>query len=219
MKNPSERGFTLIEMLVVLTLMVILMTMAVPVLTTTMRQAKIRGAAAEVGTLLRRARLEAIKSSCPAIVRTVDAVGKEPARFEAFADCSQPVDGQPDADRQIVGTVHLPTGVTLKAPPNVVGKDSITGFSDNPADPSGARVAIFSGDGSLVFLKSDGSLESKAGGGAFRLGDPIGNFLEVRVLYSATGRIELRKCLVCANEADSNDWKAEGEGGKAWAWK
>lgn len=218
MKN-RQRGFTLIELLVVMALMLVLMTLAVPVIWTTMRQAKIRGAASEVSALMRRARLEAIKSSCPAIVRAVDAVGREPARFEAFADCTQPMDGEPDADRQIVGTVHLPTGVVLKAPPDVVGKDSIDDFSPNPADPSGAHVALFRGDGSLAFFKNDGSLDSQAGGGAFRLGDPLGNFLEVRVLYPATGRIELRKCLVCANESDVSDWKAEGEGGKAWAWK
>lgn len=201
-----QRGFTLIELLVVMTLMLILMTLAVPVIWSTVRQGKIRGAASEVSTLMRRARLEAIKNSCPAIVRTVDAVGNEPARVEAFADCTQPMDGEPDADRPILGTIHLPNGVRFMAPPDVAGKDSIDLLSDNPADPSGAKVAIFQGDGSVDET------------GAFRLGDDLGNFLEVRVAPAATARIELRKCLVCASDVPG-DWRAQGEGGQSWVWK
>jgi hypothetical protein len=156
---------------------------------------------------MRRARLEAIKHSCPAIVRMVDAVGREPARLEAFADCTSPQDYEPDADRPIVGTVHLPRGITFKAPPALLGKSSISGLSENKADSTVAKMAIF---------QQDGSIDET---GAFRLGDEVGNFLEVRVEPKATARIEVRKCLACTNEADDKDWYADGNGGKAWAWK
>ncbi|MFL6193425.1 MAG: Tfp pilus assembly protein FimT/FimU [Thermoanaerobaculia bacterium] len=207
MKN-RQRGFTLIELLVVMTLMLVLMTLAVPVIWSTMRQGKIRGAATETAVLMRRARLEAIKDSCLAIVRIVDAVGNEPARVEAFADCTQPPDYEPDADRPLLGTIHLPNGVRFMAPPDLEGKDSLSNtLSENPADSSAARMAIFESNGSVRDI------------GGIRFGDDLGNFLEVWVEPAATARIEIHKCRLCTNAEERKDWQAQGDGGQSWEWK
>lgn len=199
----AARGFTMIETLVVLTLLAILMSFAIPSLLNMVRQGKLRGAADETATLMRLARLEAIKRSCPTIVRILETDGDNPERVEAVVDCNN--DGLQDADKKSLGTMPLPPRVHHLAPPNLAGKDSVDVFSDDPAGGD-ANVAIFQGNGSIDEV------------GAFRFGDETGNFLEVRVAPQATARIEVRKCLVCASD-DESDWFANGEAGRAWTWK
>lgn len=199
-----QRGFTMIEMLVVLALMALLMTFAIPSLLTTLRQGKVRGAANEAATLMRLARLEAIKRSCPTLVRILPADGGNPQRLEGIVDCDS--NGvQDDGIPPLVGVV-LPARVSFLAPPDLAGVASVAGFSPDPNDPAAANVAIFRGDGSVPEL------------GAFRFGDQAGNFLEVRVEPAATARIEVRKCLLCTDADVDDDWKANGDDGKAWKW-
>lgn len=204
MKKPqygrSPSGFTLIEMLVVMALMIILLLFAVPALQTTMRQGKLRSAATDATSLMRLARLEAIRRSCTTLVRIVES----PPQVEGFTDCDE--DGKADDDKPILGRFPLATGVHLMAPPNLEGKDSVEGFS---ADPNGgdANVAIFQPDGSIDEI------------GGFRFGDDVGNFLEVWVEPEATARIEIRKCRLCTDAGNEADWYAQGAGGEAWTWK
>src|SRR6476646_5278833 len=110
MKNPMSdrgvRGFTLIELLTVMALMLILMLFAVPSLMSTMRAAKIRGMASETATLMRQARLAAIKFSCPAIVRIVPADANGGDRVQGLTDCNG--DGLVDAGQNPLGTYPLP---------------------------------------------------------------------------------------------------------------
>lgn len=200
----AVRGFTLIETLVVLVFLGILLTFAVPSLFTVMRQGKLRGAADGAATLMRQARLEAIKQSCPVIVRPLVADATNPDRLEGVVDCDG--DGLQDGDRSSLGTLPVPSRTHLLAPPDQAGKDSVAGLS---ADPAGGdvNVAIFRGDGSVQAT------------GSFRFGDDFGNFLEVRVSPAATARVEVRKCLACTNADDASDWYANGDGGRAWTWK
>jgi len=203
MKKPQSgrgpRGFTLIEMLVVLAILMILLLFAVPALQTAMRQGKLRGMANETATVMRLARLAAIKNSCPSIVKIV--IDSSP-RVEGFPDCDG--NGVLDADKKTLGSFPLPYGVHFLAPPNLQGNASIDGLS---ADPGGgaANVAIFQPDGSIQKI------------GAFRFGDDVGNFLEVSVSPQATARIEVHKCLLCT--ANPADWYANGDNGKSWVWK
>ena len=197
-QGRAARGFTMIETLLVLVLMLILMTFAIPSLLNMVRQGKLRGAADETATLMRLARLEAIKRSCPTVVRILDADGTTPERVEAIVDCNN--DGLQDADKKSLGTLPLPQRVHHLAPPNLAGKDSVDVFSTDLAGGD-ANVAIFQGDGSI------------RDPGAFRFGDETGNFLEVRVAPKATARIEVRKY------ADDSNWYANGEAGRAWTWK
>lgn len=212
MKEPQcgrgPRGFTLIEMLVTLAILMILMLFAVPVLQTATRRSKLRGTANETASVMRLARLEAIKRSCTSIVRINKvAVGggtQRDYRVEGFPDCDG--NGVADADKPSLGAFSLPYGVHFLAPPNLTDAASIGGLS---ADPGGgaANVAIFRGDGSIQDI------------GGFRFGDDDGNFLEVWVSPAATARIEVHKCLLCTDASVRADWYAYGDNGKAWVWK
>jgi prepilin-type N-terminal cleavage/methylation domain-containing protein len=199
MKNRAmkgrDAGFTLIEALVVLVILLILALIGAPPLFTTMRQGKIRGIAYETVTLMRLARLDAIRHSGQGVVEVVpgDAdVGELPA-VRAFSDRNS--NGVQDAGEPVLGRHELPTRVEHRSPG---GGPSISGFA-----ASGGR-AVFRGNGSVVDV------------GAFRFADDHDNFLEVAVISSA-GRIEVRKCRACEAD-DPADWFAQGEGW-TWEWK
>jgi prepilin-type N-terminal cleavage/methylation domain-containing protein len=202
-----QRGFTLIEMLVVLAIMVVVLTLAVPSLLTTMRQGKLRGAAGDTVTLMRLARLEAIKRSCPTLVRVVPAAGRDPERVEGIVDCDS--NGIQDANAAPLGSIPLPAQVHLLAPPDLAGASSVLGFCPDPKDPA-TNAAIFNGNGSVCAVRAVSG---------FHFGDDAGNFLEVRVAPAATARIEVRKCKLCTDAASVTDWYAAGDGGGAWTWK
>jgi hypothetical protein len=170
-----------------------------------MRQGKIRGTATETATLMRLARLEAIKRSCTSIVRIAEAVDANPAHVEGFPDCDG--DGLADANKPTLGSFPLPNGVHFLAPPNLAAEDSVGGLSTDPNPDGDANVAIFQPDGSIRDI------------GGFRFGDDAGNFLEVWVAPAATARIEIHKCRACTDATDRTDWYAAGEGGEAWQWK
>lgn len=206
MKKPQcgrgRGGFTLIEMLVVLCIMIILMLFAVPALRTYVRQGKLWGVANQTRTLMQQARLEAIRRSCPTIVRIVDTAN--PPRVEGFPDCDN--DCVLDADKLSLNNFPLPGDVHFLAPPDLKGKDSIGDLS-SVAACGDAHVAVF----------QPGGLIQDPGG--FRFGDDYGNFLEVWVASKATARPEIHKCLLCTDAANDADWYANGENGKAWVWK
>lgn len=207
----GERGFTLIEMLVVMALMIVLMAIALPTLMTTMRAGKLRGVANQAAVLMRLARLDAIKHSAQGIVYIVPSAPGQPGRIEAFSDRNS--NGAQEADEPILGTFVLPNGVDFVAPGGLVGAASVL---DLTADADGGpNEAVFQRDGSILAT------------GAFRIGDVPGNFLEVRIEPRATARVEVRKCLACTDPADSDDWQASGDNashlgkaGAAWeSWK
>ncbi len=207
----AERGFTLIELLVVIVLAMILMALAFPTLQTALRSGKLRGAANQTMTLMRLARLEAIKFSGQGIVYIVPSTGDEPGRVEAFSDRNS--NGARDPEEPIVGTFPLPAGVFLLAPPDLSGVASVAGLTED--DDGGPNEAVFLPDGSIRDV------------GGFRLGDLNGNFLEVWVEPQATARVELHKCLLCTNADNRADWYAPGDNagsfgksGDAWGtWK
>jgi type II secretory pathway pseudopilin PulG len=200
-------------MLVVLVVAMILMALAFPTLLTTLRQGKLRGAASQTATLMRLARLEAIKHSAQGIVYIVPATATEPGRVEAFSDRDS--DGVQDPEEPIVSRFVLPRGVDFIAPPNLVGADSVGRLTVD--DDGGPNEAVFRPDGSIRDV------------GGFRFGDEYGNFLEVWVEPQATARVELHKCLLCTNPDPDfrEDWYAPGDNaghlgkaGEAWeTWK
>ena len=207
-RDPKRRvaGFSFIEVLVVLAIMATLLLFAIPALWTMMRQAKLRGVARETQSLMRLARLDAIKYSSQGVVRIVegDPDNGEPPVVQAFSDRDGDLiwdEGEP-----MLGRCELPNSVSFRNPDGDEFEDSVDKFWTDPE--GGPKLAVFLRDGTVPEEKGQDS-----GQGAFRFADNYDNFLEVRV-DSRAGRIEVRKW-----NDNSNEWQAEGEGERAWVWK
>lgn len=198
MKNPrsGRRGFTLIEMLVVLALMVVLIATGLPALQTALHQSKIRGIAQEVTVLMRQARLDAIKTSAQAVVQIVPSTGADdPGHVQAFSDRDS--DGKLGAGEPVLASFPLPTGVTFEDCNKKVDKDSVDGLSPDPA--GGPNMVIFQRDGSIPDI------------GGFRFNDRYDNCMEIHLEPTATARIEVRKW-------NGTQYVPSGDNGKAWTW-
>jgi prepilin-type N-terminal cleavage/methylation domain-containing protein len=192
-RPARERGFTLIEMLVVLAIMSIAMLLAAPYLMAQIQRSKLLGAASQVSGMMRLARLDAIKYSRCAAVGINLSTRKVNVYSDRNGNCL------PDAGEEI-GEVILPNSVVFEAPGNVTGAASVDGFSAWPGNPN---IALF---------KNDGSVDAP---GAFRFksqasGNGGANYLEVNVAPKATARIALLKY-------ESGAW-IENDGTGVWKW-
>lgn len=199
-----ERGFTLIEILVVTAILLMVTLMAAPYLATQIQRSKLIGAANQAVGVMRMARMDAIKNSQCAMVLIDPALGQ----MEAFSDRDS--NCQPSAPDVRIAQMVLPKNVAFSAPGGKVGADSVKGFSPLAGNPN---MAKFLGNGSIELV------------GAFRfeaqeLGGRTANWLEVNVAPAATARIELRKWKGPDGGDLDNDinWHANGEGG-SWTWK
>jgi prepilin-type N-terminal cleavage/methylation domain-containing protein len=190
-RTLRRSGFSLIELLVVLALFSIIMAFTFPQFLGMLARIKIEGAARETVTLMRAARIEAVRRSCYGVVM-IDPALKQ---VVAFADLDS--DGIFDATDVLVGRLDLPTQLSFKDEDGDTGLDSVDGL-DNPdlADKQ-------------VMYKNDGSVLSI---GAIRLADHRGNLLEVNVDPQATGRVQIRKY-------NGTEWLAKGEGAREWTFQ
>lgn len=215
-KHPScNRGFSFVEMVVVLAMLGILAAIGFPALISFINRGKIEGTAGKTSLLTQRTRMEAMKRG----VRTVMAIDPVAREVIAFADvhgilATDPSDGlynpiggmTPRTTDYIIARYQLPSGVSFASPTDV-GMNSVDGFV-NPGNPDPPdRQAVFQTDGSVLAT------------GAFRFADARGNYLEVRVAPQATGKAQVRKYndALPAN-ADGTNWYARREGGEPWTW-
>ena len=203
MTHPKcrERGFTLIEMLVVIAILSIALLLSAPYLSKQIQRTKLVGVAQQSAGLLRLARMDAIKNSQCAMVRIDLAAGKVEALSDRDGDCL------PSAADVRIGEVVLPKSVSFTSPCGT-GEASVQGFTTWPSNPS------------LAVFRSDGSAEAA---GAFRFqavefGGRAPNYLEVLLSPAATARIQVRKWR--GGGGDCNDdllWHTNGDGG-SWQW-
>lgn len=213
-RRPSRpAGFTLVEMLISLAVMMVIAAIGYPPLHNLIVRSKLEGAARETAMLMQLARLEAIKRSVPIVVR----IDQASRRLITFADVNgaaltdppdrlfNPVAGQPQhaTDYELRPPLSPPGRIEFQAPlaGNVVEGFTVVG---------GDKVAIFQTDGSVL------------ADGAIRFADGRGNFLEVAVTPKATARVELRKWDgaggVNPKYPVGGAFRAAGEGGKPWIW-
>lgn len=109
-RNRAHRGFTMVELLVVLAIMMVVSVLGYPLLQNAIDGAKLRAISQETAVLARAARLEAIKYNGCGVVRF------DPAVNEILSFVDRGCTGTPD---RVIGRIELPTGVTGTAtPPN-----------------------------------------------------------------------------------------------------
>ncbi|HEX3131470.1 MAG TPA: prepilin-type N-terminal cleavage/methylation domain-containing protein [Thermoanaerobaculia bacterium] len=196
-RRARERGFTLIEMLVVLVILGIAALISIPYLSAQIQRSKLLGVTSQVSGLMRLARLDAIKYSRCGMV----AINLSTRKVNAFSD--KDGDCQPDAGEEI-GEVILPKSVIFGAPGNVcnlTGVATYQGFSPWAGNPN---VATFNSDGSIKDSTGAFCFKSEA------LGTGAPNYLEVQVAPQATARVAMLKY-------ESGAW-VENDGTGVWKW-
>ena len=189
LRSPQQ-GFTLVEMIVVLAIIMIIALLGFPALMNTIRRAKVEGAVREAATLGRAARLQAIKGSQAAGLYS-DFTGRKVVYF-IDSDASGDFDATLDDQK---ASVLLPSHTSFGGP--AADSDKVTGLGND-------------GSGGWVLFGSDGTSSAT---GAFRIGDDHGNYYEIRIDPKATGRIDILKWNPTASA-----WRAQGQNGESWQW-
>lgn len=201
-KGSAQSGFTLIELLVVIALIAILTLIGLPWLLGTLNRAKLVGAAKETATLFQVARLEAIKQNRNTFVQYDSATDS----IFAFVDLDGDGAFTDGTDRYIVQNFRLPKGVAFQGPTDVGPglANAIDGWDVAASCADELPGPIFRVDGSANCA------------GAFRFGDQMGNFLETRVEFPATGKVVIQKWF---GGGDPNaNWYENGEANQRWTW-
>lgn len=198
----SIAGFTMLEIMIVLAILLVIAAVGFPALQSAIRRSKLEGYVRSTAFMVRKARLEAVKTGSQVGVH-VDV----PNRIVyTFIDADNSCDPSPGEDLLTAATDGVGNELLLFEGPGgtaaVDGLNNITA-SCPPAVPSGA------GGGWVIFRPSGEAVES----GGFRFGDPNGNFLEVRIEPKATGKVSLLKW-----DATTNTWFENHKGGKVWEW-
>ena len=189
--SVPRRGFSLIELLLTLTVMSILIGLGVPALRNFIHREKLLGAAREISVSLRNARLEAIKTNGATAV----AVDVNPAvrTITSFVDDDD--DGTFDAGERLISRRTLTGGVYFSSPAGNGINDVVDGFQKAGT----VGIARFNADGSVDAI------------GAFRYADARGNFLEIRIDPVSVARVKIRKW-------DGTTWYARDESPGPWKW-
>ena len=206
-RSPSRRGFTLVELLVVMALIAIISTLSAPNFLRLVHRSKLTGFARQSESLMRLARQYSIRHNTPAVVR-IDTASEE---IIAFVDIDgvnagdpsdrifNPVAGRPTRSTDFeVARYRLPNSVDFDGPTaDPYGHGAVSDFTPVATE----NVAVFRPNGSVVHA------------GAFRLADKFGNYLELRVDPPISGRIQVRKF----SDVDLK-WHLRNETGKPWKW-
>jgi type II secretory pathway pseudopilin PulG len=207
----------LVEALIVVAILGVIAAIGLPALLQAIHRAKIEGIAKETATLMRKARLEAIKQGVQTVVEIDTATGE----ITAFADVDGTTAGSdPDGFyNEVAGQPLRETDYYIGTPyllPNKVN------FAFPPADTDEPRVATFVNmpdfKDDIAIFQPNGSILNT---GAIRFGDNRNNYLEIRVEPAATARIQIRKWNTAAvnlSAFDNSHWFAPGDEDLPWKW-
>ena len=188
----------MIETLIILAIMMALAAFTMPEMFAIMNRSRLEGTARQTATLLRAARLEAIKQSCYGVVM-LDTTNETVIAFvdNDMDGTYEPTNTPPE---RLIGRVELPARVHFQDEAGNKDLSSIRDLDDN------LDGTVTLPDGQVMY-KQDGSVLDT---GALRFADDRANVLEVYVYPKSTGKVEVRKYL------SGTTYVASGEGGQAW---
>lgn len=222
--SVRQRGFTLIETLVVVVIISILAVISMPALTQAFLRSKLRTTVRQTAALMMISKMEAVRRNAATEV-CYDAVTNSLYAFVdqpplALATCPVPITA-PDLQ---IGFQAMPTNLALQGPGDGVpnGAAAIQGFDEAPCAAADRHLG--------VVFRPDGSTPCA---GALRftivnqsVGEEDNSFLEVRVSPTATGRVQIQKFFPGQAPANcsSDDPKVGGcwwefnEANNKWVW-
>lgn len=137
-KNPDpHQGFSLVEMMIVISLIAILAVFAGPELTEYRKNVRLRNSAREIYTNIQKAKTEAAKrNQCAGVVLTTAAYPTEGGTYTTFVDNGQDKDGNaagtpcdgvrdPNEDSLPITVVNVESGVSLYKADNIGGVSAV----------------------------------------------------------------------------------------------
>lgn len=127
--HRSSRGFTLIEMLVILALMMVLAIFSMPMMLEAIESSKLRGLTQGTVSLMRLARYEAIKKNACGRVQLDTATGLLSSYLDQDCDTT--------TGNQLLGTLLLPSGVTATLTDDIVFQGNGSAGNGSGDDPPG----------------------------------------------------------------------------------
>lgn len=206
-------GFTMIELVIVLAIMMLIVLISVPAIARMIARSQLEAAAQQGASLMRLARLEAIKRGAPAVV-IFDTTAR---KWTAFIDLNDNA-GNPGQDLLYNPQVGRPVGTTdMMIAELTLPRQAIPGgpTSGSASDALAVQGLTDHGAGPRAVFNADGSVPET---GAFRLGDGQRNFLSITIDQAAagTGRIQLLKW----NESGTGAWLSRdmNAGQSQWVW-
>jgi len=194
--HRSERGFTLIEIVIILAIMMALVAFTMPEMFAIMNRARLEGTARQTATLMRAARLEAIKQSCYGVVM-IDPANRE---VRAFVDNDRDGIWEPSntPPERLIGRIELPARIRFQ---DELGNKDMASVEelDEASDTTLPDLQV-------MYEQSGSALDN----GALRFADDRGNVLEVEVSDPpTTGKVEVHKW-------QDGAYISNGQGGTAW---
>lgn len=204
----SSRGFSLIELLIIVAILAILVLFVGPAVQRYLLRAKMRASADTLSGHLQRARLYAIKNNVNVLAEIADS-GRS---LLIWADVNGPIDGDPPD-----GEFNPLTNKVRLATDHVVNRLFLESnvFFGSPDDEPATGLTTIGARSALILFPSGSADQPGSFNLGFRIngGDPSGNFLQVFVSPAATARAVVRKW-----DRDDNAWRTHREGGRPWVW-
>ena len=210
----ASRGFTLLEMLLVLAIVIVIAGLGIPALQLMLTRSKLQGSAREISIQLGSARVAAMRLGRNVVVRP-DYVAQTLVSFvDEDGDLTVDLNEEELAALPIPGSGG-PRGVYL------MGPNGIAGTADEPAQSVDGLTQVAGENLRVAVFLPDGSIRD-TGGLRISDGKDQANVFEVRIEPAATARVEVLKFVyddvsgLNPHGGPAGSWFPQG--GNNWPW-